>query len=81
MQLRIIIDQQCILIGLFVLVIDRDYIVSVNHQKILCCANDRRFYTCDCWFVSIGSLLSVNTIFVKHKTKMSTLKQFSNNFG
>ena len=40
MQLRIIIDQQCILIGLFVLVIDRDHIVLVDHQKILCCAID-----------------------------------------
>ena len=69
------------LIGLFALVIDRDHIVLVNHQKILCSANDRRFYTYDCCFVSVRRLLSVNTIFVKHKTKMSTLEQFSNNFG
>ena len=92
MQLRIIIDQLCILIGLSVLVIDRDHIVLVTHKKILCCANDRRFYTYDCCFESMRRLLSVNTIFVKHKTwkkkkkkkkktKMSTLKQFSNNFG
>ena len=81
MQLRVIIGQLCILIGLSVLVIDRGHIVLVNHLKILCCANDRRFYTYDCCFVSVRRLLSVNTIFVKHKTKMSTLKQFSNNFG
>ena len=81
MQLRIIIGQLCTLIGLSVLVIDRDHIVLVNHLKILCCANDRRFYTYDCYFVSVRRLLSVNTIFVKHKNKMSTLKQFSNNFS
>ena len=67
--------------GLFVLAIDMDHIVLVNHKKILCCANDPRFYTYDGCFVSIRRLLSVNTIFVKHKTKMSILKQFSNNFG
>ena len=33
----------------------------VNHLKILCCANDRRFYTYDCCVVSIRRLLSVNT--------------------
>ena len=35
MQLRTIIDQQCILIGLSVLVIDRNHIhvVLVNHKK------------------------------------------------
>ena len=54
----------------------------VNHLKSYAVLlNDRRFYTYDCCFVSVRRLLSVNTIFVKHKTKMSTLKQFSNNFG
>ena len=76
MQLRVIIDQQCILIGLSVFVIDRDHIVLVNHLKTLSCANDRRFYTYDCCFISVRRLLSVNIIFVKHKTKMSTLKRY-----
>ena len=31
--------------------------------------------------VSVRKLLSVNPMFVKHKTKMSILKQFSNKFG
>ena len=50
------------------LVIDRDHILLVNHLKILCGANDRRFYTYDCCFVFVRRLLSVYTIFVKHKT-------------
>ena len=66
MQLRTIIDQLCILIGLSVLVIDRDLTVLANHKKKLCCANDRRFYTYDWCFVSVKRLLNVNTIFVKH---------------
>ena len=57
------------------------YSVGESSQNLKCCANDRRFYTYDCCFASVRRLLSVNTIFVKHKTKMSTLKQFSNNFG
>ena len=31
--------------------------------------------------VSVRKLLSVNPMFVKHKTKMSISKQFSNKFG
>ena len=81
MQLRIIIGQYCTLIGVSVLVIDRDHLVLVNHLKILCGANDRRFYTYDCCFVTVRRLLNVYTMFVKHKTKMSTLKKFSNKFG
>ena len=57
--------------------IDRDHIVLVNRLKILCCAKYRRFYTYDCCFVSVRRLFSLNTILVRHKTKMSTLKQFS----
>ena len=57
------------------------YSVGESSKNRTCGANDRRFYTYDCCCVSVRRLLSVYTILVKHKTKMSTLIEFSNNFG